>query len=111
MPGAARPIADVVADALRVFECRVRRDHPRFYGFIPSPASPASPASPLSLVGDMLTTGFNAHAGSWMQSSDPAAIEQGLIAGWHSGGKPRKRGITDQLTCAGRPGTSRAQCG
>ena len=49
-------------------------DHPRFYGFIPSPASP------LSFVGDMLTTGFNAHSGSWMQSSGPAAIEQGLIA-------------------------------
>lgn len=73
-PGAARPIADVVDDALRVFACRVCMDHPRFYGFIPSPASP------LSFLGEMLTARFNAHAGSWMQSSGPAAIEQGLIA-------------------------------
>ena len=74
VPGTARPIADVAQDARRAFACRVRMDHPRFYGFIPSPASP------LSFVGEMLTTGFNAHAGSWMQSSGPAAIEQGLIA-------------------------------
>lgn len=72
-PGAPRPIADVVDDAARIFAHRVRMEHPRFYGFIPSPTSP------LSLLGDMLTSGFNAHAGSWMQSSGPSAIEQGLI--------------------------------
>ena len=73
-PGEPRPIAAVVADAERIFAHRVRMDHPRFYGFIPSPASP------LSFLGDMLISGFNVHAGSWMQSSGPAAIEQGLIA-------------------------------
>lgn len=73
-PGAARAAAEVIDDAVRIFSHRVRMDHPRFYGFIPSPASP------LSLVGEMLTAGFNAHAGSWMQSSGPAAVEQGLIA-------------------------------
>ncbi|NIJ38915.1 glutamate/tyrosine decarboxylase-like PLP-dependent enzyme [Sphingopyxis panaciterrae] len=74
VPKAGRPIAAVIDDAERVFAHRVRMDHPRFYGFIPSPASP------LSLVGEMLASGYNAHAGSWMQSSGPAAIEQGLIA-------------------------------
>lgn len=73
-PGAGRAIAEVVGDAERIFAHRVRMDHPRFYGFIPSPASP------LSLVGELLASGYNAHAGSWMQSSGPAAIEQGLIA-------------------------------
>jgi glutamate/tyrosine decarboxylase-like PLP-dependent enzyme len=73
-PGAPRALAEVIDEAVRVFSHRVRMDHPRFYGFIPSPASP------LSLVGDLLTAGFNAHAGSWMQSSGPSAIEQGLIA-------------------------------
>ncbi|WP_447765668.1 pyridoxal phosphate-dependent decarboxylase family protein [Sphingopyxis panaciterrae] len=73
-PGAGRPVAAVIADAERIFARRVRMDHPRFYGFIPSPASP------LSFIGEMLTSGYNAHAGSWMQSSGPAAIEQGLIA-------------------------------
>ncbi|ALJ12159.1 pyridoxal phosphate-dependent decarboxylase family protein [Sphingopyxis macrogoltabida] len=73
-PGAGRAVAEVVGDAERIFAHRVRMDHPRFYGFIPSPASP------LSLVGELLASGYNAHAGSWMQSSGPAAIEQGLIA-------------------------------
>lgn len=73
-PGAPRALADVIADAADIFSHRVRMDHPRFYGFIPSPASP------LAVVGDLLTSGFNAHAGSWMQSSGPSAIEQGLIA-------------------------------
>ena len=73
-PGAPRPILEVIEDAVRVYAHRVRMDHPRFYGFIPSPASP------LSMVGELLNSGFNPHAGSWMQSSGPSAIEQGLIA-------------------------------
>lgn len=73
-PGSPRPLSEVIDEAVRIFSHRVRMDHPRFYGFIPSPASP------LSFVGDMMTSGFNAHAGSWMQSSGPSAIEQGLIA-------------------------------
>lgn len=77
-PRAPRALADVIEDAVGIFANRVRMDHPRFYGFIPSPASP------IALIGDMLTAGFNAHAGSWMQSSGPAAIEQGLIT-WLAG--------------------------
>jgi len=73
-PGAPRAPAEVIEDAVGIFANRVRMDHPRFYGFIPSPASP------IAFVGDMLASGFNPHAGSWMQSSGPAAIEQGLIA-------------------------------
>lgn len=73
-PGAPRALADVIDDAVGIFANRVRMDHPRFYGFIPSPASP------VAFIGDMLTAGFNPHAGSWMQSSGPAAVEQGLIA-------------------------------
>lgn len=73
-PGNSRPIADVVADAETIFAHRVRMDHPRFFGFIPSPVSP------VSWLGETLTSGFNPHAGSWMQSSGPSAIEAGLIA-------------------------------
>lgn len=73
-PNQPRSLPEVIDEAARIFAHRVRMDHPRFYGFIPSPASP------LSFVGYLLTAGFNAHAGSWMQSSGPSAIEQGLIA-------------------------------
>ena len=41
-PGAPRSIAEVVSDAERIFARRVRMDHPRFFGFIPSPDSPLS---------------------------------------------------------------------
>lgn len=74
IPRESRSLSAVMDDAVKIFSHRVRMDHPRFYGFIPSPASP------LSFLGELLTTGFNAHAGSWMQSSGPSAIEQGLIA-------------------------------
>ncbi|MDT9600218.1 pyridoxal phosphate-dependent decarboxylase family protein [Sphingosinicella rhizophila] len=73
-PGAARPVEEVVREAIdTIYNYRVRMDHPHFFGFIPSPASS------VSWLGDLLTAGFNAHAGSWMQSSGPSAIEAGLI--------------------------------
>src|ERR1700744_5168366 len=62
-PRSARSIENVIEDAARVFAHRVRMEHPRFYGFIPSPVSP------LSVVGELLTSAYNPHAGSWMQSS------------------------------------------
>jgi L-2,4-diaminobutyrate decarboxylase len=49
-------------------------NHPRFFGFIPSPISP------ISWLGEMITTAFNVHAGSWLQSSGPSAVEDALIA-------------------------------
>ena len=73
-PHGPRSVAAAVADAEEVFAYRVRMDDPAFFGFIPSPVSP------LSWLGEVLTSHFNAHAGSWMQSSGPTAIEEGLIA-------------------------------
>ena len=72
-PGPARPLEGVIKDAERIFARRVQMDHPRFYALIPSPASS------LSSLGKMLTSSFNPHAGGWMQSFKPNAIEQGLI--------------------------------
>src|SRR5271168_1885992 len=49
-----------------------RNEHPRFFGFIPSPVSP------VAWIADAVTTAFNVHAGSWFQSSGPSAVEDSL---------------------------------
>jgi L-2,4-diaminobutyrate decarboxylase len=67
------PLESVLSNADEIFDYRVRMDHPRFFGFIPSPASD------LSWLGDILNTAYNTHAGSWYQSSGPSAIEKSLI--------------------------------
>jgi L-2,4-diaminobutyrate decarboxylase len=65
---------DNVLDAASViFQHRVRMDHPRFFGFIPSPASD------WSWLGEVLSSAYNTHAGSWMQSSGPSAVEMRLL--------------------------------
>lgn len=67
------PISNVLESADLIFQHRLRMDHPRFFGFIPSPASHAS------WLGDILTSACNTHAGSWMQSSGPSAVEMRLL--------------------------------
>ncbi len=63
--------------------------HPRFFGFIP-----AAP-SPLSWLGDVMTSAYNLHAGSWVNCPAASLIEQELI-GWLCGqaGYPEKSGGT-----------------
>jgi L-2,4-diaminobutyrate decarboxylase len=67
------PLDSVLRDADEIFDYRVRMDHPRFFGFIPSPASD------LSWLGDILNTAYNTHAGSWYQSSGTSAVEKSLL--------------------------------
>ncbi|KAF9895292.1 hypothetical protein FE257_000196 [Aspergillus nanangensis] len=66
-------IEDVMKEAFEVSDYRVRMNHPCFFGFIPSPVLP------LAWLGDVVSTTFNAHGGSRLQSSGPSAIEHGLI--------------------------------
>ncbi len=44
-------------------------DHPRFFGFIPSPSNY------VSVLADALAAGFNVFAGTWLEGSGPAQIE------------------------------------
>ncbi|KAL6246518.1 hypothetical protein RBB50_006755 [Rhinocladiella similis] len=74
IPGRSPIDIDTLLDAARViFKHRVRMDHPRFFGFIPSPASDSS------WLGEILNSAYNTHAGSWMQSSGPSAVEMQLL--------------------------------
>lgn len=50
-------------------------NHPRFFGFIPSPSNF------VSVLADLLASGFNVFSGNWLEGSGPSEIE--LIAlGW-----------------------------
>jgi L-2,4-diaminobutyrate decarboxylase len=69
----AVPLDTVLRNADNIFDYRARMDHPRFFGFLPSPASD------LSWLGEVLNTAFNTYAGSWYQSSGPSAVEKPLI--------------------------------
>ena len=68
-----RGLAATVKDAVEVFSHRIAMDHPRFFGFIPSPVHP------VACLGDIISIIFNAHAGSWFQSSGPSAVEDVLL--------------------------------
>lgn len=73
-PPLPAPINDTLSKAATIFGYRVRMDHPRFFGFIPSPASD------LSWLGEILSSAYNTHAGSWFQSSGPSAVEKHLLS-------------------------------
>lgn len=88
VPAQGRPLAEVVGQMLaEVYPWRAQMDHPRFFAFIPGPASP------LSSLGDLLTSLHNPHGGSWLQSSGPSCVEAGLID-WLAGrlGMPASAG-------------------
>ncbi len=75
VPAAGRPLPEVVDQLLNgINPWRAKMDHPRFFAFIPGPASP------LSALGDLAIGMHNVHGGSWLQSSGPSAVESGLIA-------------------------------
>jgi glutamate/tyrosine decarboxylase-like PLP-dependent enzyme len=48
-------------------------DHPRFFGFVPSPSNF------VSAMAEALVAGFNVYAGTWMEGAGAAAVEQAVI--------------------------------
>ncbi|MFC7052452.1 pyridoxal phosphate-dependent decarboxylase family protein [Hansschlegelia quercus] len=67
-------LEDVLAEMIgEVLPRAARGDHPRAFGFTPSPASP------LSRLGDLLASTFNPHAGAWPQAEGPLAVERAMI--------------------------------
>lgn len=69
-----RPLDTVIDEMIRtVCANQALLQHPRFFAFVPSPASP------LSWIGDVLTDSFNPHAGTWLESSAASCLEQETI--------------------------------
>lgn len=79
IPKYGRDIPTVMTEMEKeIFEYSAKLNHPRYLGFIPGPASLHS------WVGDVMTSAFNLHAGSWMSTSAASYIEKYLIE-WLSG--------------------------
>lgn len=72
-PGEAHSIEHVLEEAFTAFDHRMRVNHPRFMGFIPSPTSP------VAWLGDIVASAFNALGASKLQASGPVVIEKTLI--------------------------------
>lgn len=73
-PKQGRPLNAVIDEMIKtVYANQAIMQHPRFFAFVPSPASP------LSWVGDVLTNSYNPHAGTWLESSSASCLEQETI--------------------------------
>lgn len=74
IPAKGFPINTVVTKMMEdVYKYRAYVNHPRFFGFVPGPASM------LSWLGDVMTSAYNIHAASWVTSPTASCIEQKLI--------------------------------
>lgn len=58
-----------------VFPAMMHLDHPRFFAFVPSPNNF------VGVIGDLLASGLDVFAGSWLASAGPAEVERTTI-GW-----------------------------
>ncbi|PWY85054.1 pyridoxal-dependent decarboxylase, partial [Aspergillus heteromorphus CBS 117.55] len=72
-PDKGRSIEGVLKDAEEILSYRYNIGHPKFFSFVPSPASP------LSWLGDVLTTAFNNYAGSSESGAGICATEESVI--------------------------------
>lgn len=73
-PKEGRPLKSVIDEMIAdVYKNQAIMQHPRFFAFVPSPATP------ISWLADIMTYSYNPHAGSWLQSSSASCIEQEVI--------------------------------
>lgn len=69
-----RPAEEVVEEMMReVYQYRGDGNHPRFFGFVPGPASS------ISWLGDIMTAAYNIHAGGSKLAPTINCIEQEVI--------------------------------
>lgn len=69
-----RPVSEVVEEMMKeVYQYRGDGNHPRFFGFVPGPASS------ISWLGDIMTSAYNIHAGGSKLAPTVNCIEQEVI--------------------------------
>lgn len=74
IPQSGRPLKEVMEEMTQdVYANQILMQHPRWFGFIPSPVSL------LSWLGDIMTNAYDTHAASWLQCSGGSCIEQEVI--------------------------------
>lgn len=69
-PGEPHSVDAVVDEAFEILDHRMRVNHPRFMGLIPSPTSP------VAWLGDVVASAFNALGASKIQASGPVTVER-----------------------------------
>lgn len=75
IPTKGRSVDMVVTEMMEdIYKYRADSNHPRFFGFVPGPASM------LSWLGDVMTAAYNIHAATWATSPAASCIEQELIS-------------------------------
>lgn len=73
-PKKGRPIQEVVDEMRKnVYPHQTFMQHPRFFALVPGPMSL------YSWLGDIMTSAYNTHAGSWMLSSSASLLEGEVI--------------------------------
>jgi len=73
-PETGRPPRETIERAVRdILSPAMRLDHPRAFGFVPS--EPTWPG----VLADLLATGFNINAASWLTASGPSQLEAVVI--------------------------------
>ena len=74
IPKDGRPVDDVITEMVKeVYRYRGDANHPRFFGFVPGPASS------VSWLGDIMTSAYNIHAGGSKLAPTVNCIEQEVI--------------------------------
>lgn len=74
VPTDPRPLNETMAEMRdEIYDYRAKLNHPRFFGFVPGPASLESWA------GEVMTSAFNMHAANWMTCPTASYIEEKLI--------------------------------
>jgi glutamate/tyrosine decarboxylase-like PLP-dependent enzyme len=70
LPRQGQNIQEVLQEAQeKVLSHIMHLDHPRFFGFIPSPSNF------ISVMADTLSSGLNVFAGTWLEAAGPAQVE------------------------------------
>lgn len=76
IPVEGRSVGAVATEMMEdIYSNRSSLNHPRYFGFIPGPASM------VSWLGDVMTTAYNLHCATWATSPAASCIERELI-GW-----------------------------
>ena len=74
IPSQGRPVTEVVNEMINeVYKYSGNANHPRFFGFVPGPASS------VSWLGDVMTSAYNIHAGGSKLAPTVNCIEQEVI--------------------------------
>jgi glutamate/tyrosine decarboxylase-like PLP-dependent enzyme len=75
LPAAADTLDQLFADCRRIFEGSRHSGHPRFFGYV------ASPATPVGAFADLIASALNQNVPAWRSAPAAAHVEQ-TVVGW-----------------------------